>query len=83
VISERVRVRDALRGLDLEVPESQGNFVWVAAGERAVPIGEACEARGVVLRPFAGFGVRITIGTPDENDVMLRVMGEALAEIDG
>ena len=32
---------------------------------------QACEARGVIVRPFAGDGVRVTIGTPDENDAFL------------
>jgi len=32
----------------------------------------------VVLRPFPGVGVRITIGTPEENDRLLRVLGSAI-----
>ena len=35
-----------------------------------------CQA-GVVLRPFPGVGVRITIGTPEENDRLARVLGNA------
>ncbi len=83
VVSERARVSVALRSLGVDVPESQGNFVWLPVGDHAAPLGAACEARGVVLRPFAGFGVRVTIGTREENDVMLRVVGEALAEVGG
>jgi histidinol-phosphate aminotransferase len=29
--------------------------------------------RKLVVRPFAGAGVRITIGTPEENDLFLQV----------
>ncbi len=75
--------RSPSESLGLDVPESHGNFVWLPVGDRAAALGAACEARGVVLRPFAGFGVRVTIGTGEENDVMLRVVGEALAEVGG
>jgi len=81
VVAERARVADALRGFGLDVPESQGNFVWLAVGDDAAALGAACEERGVVLRPFAGFGVRVTIGTPDENDVMLATVTEVLGAL--
>ena len=40
--------------------------------------GKACEARGVIVRPFAGDGVRVTIGTPAENDAFLAAAEAAL-----
>ena len=39
---------------------------------------KACEARGVIVRPFAGDGVRVTIGTPAENDAFLAAAEVAL-----
>ena len=71
VISERERVTEALRKLYPDVPTSQANFVWLPLGDQAVPFGAACEQRGVIVRPFAGDGVRVTIGTPEENDAFL------------
>ena len=71
VISERERVTEALRKLYPDVPTSQSNFVWLPLGDQAVPFGAACEQRGVIVRPFAGDGVRVTIGTPEENDAFL------------
>jgi histidinol-phosphate aminotransferase len=74
VVAERGRVTEELRKrlpADVTVPESQANFVWLPLGDRAVPFAQACEARGVIVRPFAGDGVRVTIGTPDENDAFL------------
>ena len=62
-----------------DVPTSQANFVWLPLGERAVAFGKACEARGVIVRPFAGDGVRVTIGTPAENDAFLAAAEAALA----
>jgi len=79
VVAERDRVTEALRKLVPDVPTSQANFVWLPLGERAVEFGKACEARGVIVRPFAGDGVRVTIGTPAENDAFLAAAESALA----
>ena len=40
-------------------------------GDRAAAFAAACEDAGVIVRPFAGDGVRVTIGTPEENDAFL------------
>ncbi|MCI4063077.1 histidinol-phosphate transaminase [Micromonospora sp. R77] len=79
VVAERDRVTEALRKLLPDVPSSQANFVWLPLGDRAVEFGKACEARGVIVRPFAGDGVRVTIGTPVENDAFLAAAEAALA----
>ncbi|KAB1158482.1 histidinol-phosphate transaminase [Micromonospora sp. DT46] len=79
VVTERDRVTEALRKLVPDVPDSQANFVWLPLGDRAVDFGKACEARGVIVRPFAGDGVRVTIGTPAENDAFLAAAETALA----
>jgi histidinol-phosphate aminotransferase len=78
VISERERVTEALRKLYPDVPTSQANFVWLPLGDQAVAFGAACEKRGVIVRPFAGDGVRITIGKPEENDALLAAAESAL-----
>jgi histidinol-phosphate aminotransferase len=78
VISERERVTEALRKLYPDVPASQANFVWLPLGDRAMAFGAACEQRGVIVRPFAGDGVRITIGKPEENDALLAAAEAAL-----
>jgi histidinol-phosphate aminotransferase len=73
VIDERERVAQAVRSLLPEVPPTQANFVWLPLGDRATAFAAACEAGGVIVRPFAGDGVRVTIGTPEENDAFLAV----------
>ncbi|MEU8229847.1 histidinol-phosphate transaminase [Actinoplanes sp. NPDC048967] len=78
VISERERVTEALRKLYPDVPASQANFVWLPLGDQAMAFGAACEQRGVIVRPFQGDGVRITIGTPEENDALLAAAEAAL-----
>ncbi len=79
VIAERDRVTEAVRKLVGDVPESQSNFVWLPLGDRAAAFGAACERRGVIVRPFQGDGVRVTIGTPAENDMFLAAAEAALA----
>ncbi|SFQ43250.1 histidinol-phosphate aminotransferase [Amycolatopsis arida] len=71
IVSERTRVRDALLAAGYVVPETQANFVWLPLGDRATEFAEHALASKVVVRPFAGDGVRVTIGTPEENDVFL------------
>ena len=74
VVAERDRVETAVRKVVPDVPETQSNFVWLPLGERAAAFGQACEARGVIVRAFPGDGVRVTIGTPDENDAFLAAL---------
>ena len=79
VIAERDRVTEALRKLSVEVPATQANFVWLPLGDRSAAFGAACESRGVIVRPFQPEGVRVTIGTPEENDAFLAAAEAALA----
>ncbi|MFD7404400.1 histidinol-phosphate transaminase [Streptomyces sp. NPDC059866] len=73
LVGERNRVVDGLRGQGWTLPESQANFVWLPLGERAVAFTEACEAAGVIVRPFPGEGVRVTVGETEANDILLKV----------
>lgn len=79
VVAERDRVTEALRKLSVDVPTSQANFVWLPLGDRSAAFGAACEGRGVIVRPFQPGGVRVTIGTPEENDAFLAAAEAALA----
>jgi histidinol-phosphate aminotransferase len=78
VIAERERVHAALVALGADVPASQANFVWLPLGERSTEFAAATEARGVIVRPFAGEGVRVTIGTAAENDLFLEIAADVL-----
>jgi histidinol-phosphate aminotransferase len=76
VTDERARLTAALRERGLDVSDSQANFVWLPLGEQATPVAAALEARAVITRPFAGDGIRVTIGTPEEDDVFLAALDE-------
>jgi histidinol-phosphate aminotransferase len=71
VVDERTRVRDGLLEIGYEVPPSQANFVWLPLGDATSDWVAACEDRRVIVRGFAGSGVRITISSADENDRLL------------
>ncbi|MFG2778078.1 histidinol-phosphate transaminase [Streptomyces prunicolor] len=73
LVGERTRVADTLRAQGWTVPETQANFVWLRLGERTLDFAAACDQAGVVVRPFAGEGARITIGETEGNDIFLKV----------
>ena len=76
VTDERARLTAALRERGFDVSDSQANFVWLPLGEQAAPLAAALEARAVITRPFAGDGIRVTVGTPEEDDVFLAALDE-------
>jgi histidinol-phosphate aminotransferase len=76
---ERSRVTDALRAQGWTVPATEANFVWLRLGERTSAFAAACEDAGVMVRPFPGEGVRITIGEPEANDILIAVAGRSRA----
>ncbi|MCU1387863.1 MAG: histidinol-phosphate aminotransferase, partial [Ilumatobacteraceae bacterium] len=79
IVAERQRGAQELRRRGLGVPESQGNFWWLPAGERAADITVALEQRGVVVRPFPT-GIRVTVGLPEENEAFLHALDAVLAD---
>lgn len=74
--AERDRVVAALRAAGHDFPDPNANFVWLPIGERTDAVALALEERGVVVRPFPGDGIRVTIGTAEENDRFLRTLAE-------
>ncbi|MEV4865694.1 histidinol-phosphate transaminase [Streptomyces ossamyceticus] len=81
LVCERNRVVESLRGQGWTVPDTQANFVWLRLGERTVDFAAACERAGVVVRPFPGEGVRVTIGEDEANDIFLKVTEEFRKEL--
>ncbi|HWM75688.1 MAG TPA: histidinol-phosphate transaminase [Nocardioides sp.] len=73
LVEERARVVAGLREVGWQVPEPQGNFVWFELGERTAEFAAAAEEAGIVVRPFAGDGARVSIGEPEANDRVIQV----------
>lgn len=71
ITAERDRVAAELTGLGYRAPASQANFVWLPLDEQAAAFAEHCMDHKVVVRAFAGDGVRVTVGDRDEDDLFL------------
>ncbi|PVZ09498.1 histidinol-phosphate aminotransferase [Actinomycetospora cinnamomea] len=74
-VTEVARMTSELRSLGYEVPPSQSNFVWLPLGERAAEFAEHALENKVVVRAFAGDGVRVSAGTAEEVDLFLAAAG--------
>ncbi|MBM3838235.1 MAG: histidinol-phosphate transaminase [Verrucomicrobia bacterium] len=72
----------AFQDLKLPFVPSAANFILVRVGDGPRIFGEL-QKRGIITRPMAGYGlpewIRISIGTPAENDRCLRALKEILA----
>jgi histidinol-phosphate aminotransferase len=64
-------------------PGTVGNFLFVEVGEEAPRLYDALLHEGVIVRPLAGFGaphaLRISVGSPEENDFFAAALGRVLA----
>ncbi len=73
IVAERQRVVAALTEQGWALPDAQGNFIWLPLGDRTAAFAAAADQAGVMVRPFAGEGARVSIGEPAGNDVLLAV----------
>lgn len=81
--AQREALAQALRDRGCKVTPSQTNFLLVEFGEDAVALETKLVARGIVLRPMAGYGLgtclRITVGTEAGNRRLLQALDEVRA----
>lgn len=70
-VAERARVRAGLLALGFEVPPSEANFVWLPLGRRTEAFAVTCALAGVNVQPYPDEGVRVTIGTAEDNSAFL------------
>ncbi|MDO8302130.1 MAG: histidinol-phosphate transaminase, partial [Sedimentisphaerales bacterium] len=83
VKAERKRVTDELRKLSLTVPESFSNFVLAQCrNQNAEEVYNKLVQRNIYVRYFNLPGIddklRITIGTSEQNDTLLKALNEIL-----
>jgi histidinol-phosphate aminotransferase len=84
IVSERERISAAMRAMPIDVTPSGANFVLFRP--RAVPGRELWQAlvdRDVLVRDCSAWPrlaecLRVTVGTPEENDVFLAALAAAL-----
>ena len=60
------------------VPRPQGNFVWLATGASTAAAAELFAAAGIVVRPFAAEGIRVSIGEAQSVDKLLKAAAEVV-----
>ena len=79
--ARRDRLVADLRALGIHVPDAQGNFVWIpeANGIDAMALAAAFTEAGTLVRPFAGHGVRISVGEAESLDVVTDIVRENLS----
>lgn len=75
-VTERDRVLEAVRRSGWEVPETEANFFWLALGRDTTSFVQAANDAGLLVRGFAGEGVRVTIAEPEANDAVIRLLRE-------
>ncbi|HUW16021.1 MAG TPA: histidinol-phosphate transaminase [Actinomycetes bacterium] len=73
VVAERGRLTRALRATGFDVADSHANFVWLRTGGQTASFAQACADAGVMVRPFPGEGVRVTVAEREANDRFLAV----------
>ena len=82
---ERARLTEAFERLGLYVYPSQANFLLVSFPGPSLPVYEELLARGVIVRGGHAFGIpealRITIGTPEQNDRVIKAVAEAMSSV--
>ena len=83
VVAERARVVARLASIpSVSVTPSQANFLWLRTEKPAGELYEALKQRSILVRSFharggrLGHQLRVTIGTPDENDALCAALTE-------
>jgi histidinol-phosphate aminotransferase len=80
----RPAIEAALRehGFDPAGP-AVANFVFAEVGDDSRPLFEQLLREGMIVRPTGGFGapggIRVTVGTPEENELFREALGRVLA----
>lgn len=76
LVAERDRLADALAWQGWDLPATQANFFWFPLGDRTGEAAAVFAKHGVLVRPFAGEGLRVCIGDDEANEALLGAAGE-------
>jgi histidinol-phosphate aminotransferase len=83
-VAARISMDERLRALGLAPAPSQANFCWFHLGEgrEEADVVAGLRERGVLVRAGSALGgegaLRVTYGTPEENERFLRALAELL-----
>ena len=71
LVEQRDHVHHQLAEQGWDLVESQANFVWLRTGQHTEEAEEIFGRHGVIVRAFAGEGVRVSIGSPAANQTFI------------
>jgi histidinol-phosphate aminotransferase len=81
IAQRRDQLAEALRGAGWRIPAAQGNFVWLPAGDETMTFARAFEEAGLIVRPFAGDGIRISVGEEESVEKVLRIAASIVKDL--
>ncbi|MGP3925941.1 hypothetical protein [Streptomyces sp. 8N616] len=55
---------------------SDANFLWLPTGDASESVAQEGERRGLLVRAFPGSGLRVTVGSPEANDLLIAAAKE-------
>lgn len=73
IVERRTLLVEGLRAQGWDVPDAQGNFVWLPAGADTDAAAAEFVAADLIVRPFSGDGIRISVGEHESVDKVLQV----------
>jgi histidinol-phosphate aminotransferase len=78
IVAERERVVTELASAGWNLPSAEGNFFWLPVGDSAAELAAALGAStpALLVRPFAGDGVRVSIGARSQNDALVAALAQ-------
>jgi len=72
-----------LNAMGLKVLPTWANFVYVDVGEDATSVTQRLQSEGVIVRPLGNWGartaIRVSIGTPGQNEAFVAAMKKVVA----
>ncbi|MET0734252.1 MAG: histidinol-phosphate transaminase [Microbacterium sp.] len=81
IAERRDRLATALRDAGWRIPQAQGNFVWLPGGAETMALAEAFDTAGLIVRPFVGDGIRISVGEEESVEKVLRIAASVVKDL--
>lgn len=81
IVERRERVVAGLREQGWRIPQSEGNFVWLATGQATAAIAERFTEAGIVGRAFPPEGIRVSIGEEESVPKLLQIAGQVVRDL--
>lgn len=81
IAMRRDKLRNALIEQGWNVPEANGNFVWLVTGEHTAAANDAFFDAGLTVRAFPPEGIRISIGEQESVEKLLQVTADLVRNL--